>query len=131
MKKWLILIAAIIMLIILWHIPERMKVTDVQSGKVVFRYGESNVDEMLSLSDLSSIKKMFSGKVVYKDMPACGFSESVSIQLNGGSQVFFVACDGCGLVYWKEADKYFRLYSFEKELLHSILKSYGFSFPCV
>lgn len=131
MKKWLIVFAATIVLCILWFGLERVDIPYVESGKVFFRYAESDVQEVLSASDLSSISKMFAGKIVYKDMPSCGFSESVSIQINEGSQVFYVARDGCGVIYWKNADKYFKLSDNEIKILHSILINYGFSFPCV
>ena len=111
-------------------IPQRTDMAFVEAGQVTFVYDGKNIHTILSEEDLNKIIKMFDNKLLYHDFPACGFSESISIQLNE-SEVFCIACDGHNLVYWKNKDRYFTLSKKEIVLLHELLSKYGFSFPCI
>ena len=81
--------------------------------------------------DLEKVKKIFHNKKLYRDNPSCGFSEDVSIVFDDGEQIFEPACDGCGIVYWKNKNKYFLLTDEETTIIHGILQTYNLKFPCV
>lgn len=121
---------AIVLIICALIIPQRTDMDFVEVGRVTFVYGEKEIHTMLSEDDLQEIIEMFDNKVLFRDSPACGFSESVSIQLNE-SEVLCLACDGHSLVYWKNKDRYFKVSSKDIVRLHELLSEYGFSFPCV
>lgn len=105
------------------------KMDFANEGIAVFIYEDTDSTQMLSKDDVIFIKNIFDGKLLYKDSPACGFTENISIIFNN-SQTFCIACDTCPLIYWKEKDMYFRLSETEREQLCEKLKSYGFFFPC-
>lgn len=96
----------------------------------MFRYEDKNVSEELKTEDFETLKNIFADKELYKGKTECGFTDDVSIRING-SQTFCFACDGCVIVYWKEMDMYFELDDEEYEISHGILEKYGFSFPCI
>ena len=132
-KRKLIAILSIIVIALIGCvllIPQRTDMAFVEAGQVTFVYDGKNVHTALSEEDLNEIIKMFDNKLLYDDFPACGFSESVSIQLNE-SEVFCIACDGHNLVYWKNRDRYFAVSKKEIVLLHELLSKYGFFFPCI
>ena len=80
--------------------------------------------------EVELLKSIFDGKIMYKDNPACGFSEDISIKFNK-EQTFCIACDTCPIVYWKEENKYIKLSEEEKARLYKLLELYDFSFPCL
>ena len=98
----------------------------VEEATVCFR------DEVHQLNDneLTSIKNIFNGKIMYRENLYCGFSEEVSIKFDQG-KTFCIAQDSCPVVYWKEKDKYITLSEDELTQLYKLLEPYGFSFPCL
>ena len=132
-KRKLITIFIVIVMAIICgtlFILQRTDMAFVDVGHVTFVYRDKNVHTALSEEDLSEILKILDNKVLYIDYPACGFSESVSIQLNE-SEIFCIACDGHNLIYWKNSDRYFTVSKKEIVYLHELLSKYGFSFPCI
>ena len=75
----------------------------VEEATVCFR------DEVHQLNDneLTSIKNIFNGKIMYRENLYCGFGEEVSIKFDQG-KTFCIAQDSCPVVYWKEKDKYYQ-----------------------
>ena len=108
---------------------ERVDVSSANSGKTNFFYNDRKVVKTLSEDDLGKIKELFDGKHLYSDEPSCGFTENVSITMD--EETFYIACDSCPIIYWKNKDKYFKLSDSEYTELTQILDSYGFVFPCV
>lgn len=108
----------------------RIDMSFAEEGTMVFRYGDVDATSRISEQEMSWIKELFAGKILYKDNPSCGFTEDVSICFNG-SQTFCFACDTCPIIYWKEKERYFKISGEEQEQLYELLKAYGFSFPCV
>ena len=129
-RKWIVILIVIVMAIIssVLFVPQRTNMALVDVGHVTFVYRDKNVHTVLSEEDLSEILKILDNKVLYIDYPACGFSESVSIQLNE-SEIFCIACDGHNLIYWKNKDRYFTVSKKEIVYLHELLSKYGISFP--
>lgn len=76
------------------------------------------------------LKTLFDGKIMYRDNPSCGFSETVSIIFDQ-KQTFCIAQDNCPIVYWKEKNRYITLSEDEKNQLRDPLEPYGFCFPCL
>ena len=76
------------------------------------------------------LKTLFDGKIMYRDNPSCGFSETVSIIFDQ-KQTFCIAQDNCPIVYWKEKNRYITLSEDEKNQLRDLLEPYGFCFPCL
>lgn len=102
----------------------------MESGKVSFVYGDSNILENLSDKDCNIIKDMFDNKKLYKDNPSCGFSENIAIVFDD-SKVFCIANDECPIIYYQNKNLFFDLSNKENELLRNILTQYGLYFPCV
>ena len=99
-------------------------------GEAVFRYGERDAVQPISSEDLSRICDLLDGKRLYSDDPSCGFSDDVSVVMNG-TERFCFACDSCPVVYWKNKNKFIKLSEKENEELKGILALYGFEFPCL
>ena len=100
------------------------KITD---GTATF-YGSTST---LTQEEAERIFELFDGKVMVDDNPSCGFGEDVSVSINDGEYVFYIAQDTCPVIYYKNYDKYISVSDSEQETLYSILEKYGFHFPCV
>lgn len=101
--------------------------SDTAMGKFV--YGDKNISVIISEEDAAVLSEIFQGKLLYSDSLSCGFTENVSVSLDG--QTYCIANDNCGIVYIIEKDRYFNIDDEENETLRSLLEEYGFSFPCV
>ena len=125
--------ALVLILVILLAVvfADSVKITGDDCGSVVYRYAGKDIETVLSQADSDAIKKIFQGKRLTRDYPACGFSSEVSVRFAAGSLVFCPACDGCGIIYLEKADKYFTISPKNTQRLHGILGKYGFAFPCV
>ena len=99
----------------------------ITKGTVTF-YGATSV---LTQEEAERIFELYDGKLMVKDDPSCGFSEDVSVSINDGQHVFYIAMDGCPIVYYVNYDRYVLMSDSEQETLYSILEKYGFHFPCV
>lgn len=124
----LVLILGILLAVVF---ADRVKIAGDDCGSVVYRYAGKDIETVLSQADSDAIKKIFQGKRLTRDYPACGFSSEVSVRFDAASLVFCPACDGCGIIYLESADKYFSIRPKTTQRLHGILGQYGFAFPCV
>lgn len=105
-----------------------VKIKAAQNGSLVFTIGKNSVNSDLASEDLDAVMDLFNGKVCTYDNPSCGFGEEfqIIIHTNDGSHIFYIAQDSCGIVYWKNKQKYFRLSDRENTYLRSLLnKTYG------
>lgn len=134
-RKW-ILIAGVLLLAVLAVLGgillggNTVRVNAPDKGEAIFRCGGADIIQPLSEQELARIQSIFEGKRMYKDSPSCGFTENVSVRLDG-SQTFCLACDTCPVIYWKEENRYFKISEAEKDELYRLLEAHGFSFPCV
>ena len=103
-----------------------------KSARTCFAPDNSSVIMDVKQEDFGLIKLIFQGKILYKERGdlSCVFSDSVAIIFDN-ENTFCIAHDTCAVVYWKEKDCYFNLFEWEMEKLHSILRAYGFHFPCI
>lgn len=106
------------------------EVKSIKSAVVHFEYETTDVSQSLTKDETEILKEIFADKKLYKDSPSCGFSENISVELDG-SQTFCIACDTCPIIYLKEKDKCFRISENEKDRLYNLLRPYGAFFPCV
>ena len=111
-------------------IPKKTDMTFSETGETNFKYNTADFHMQLSNDDLLLINNIFSGKKLYNDNPSCGFTQNVSIILNN-TESFYIACDSCPIIYWKNKNKYFRISEKEYSQLKDVLEKYGFTFPCV
>ena len=104
---------------------------EVAEGEIiaVFRYGDTDITQILSDEDSVAVRSIFEGKTMVSDSPSCGFSENVSLVIGGDT--YCIAYDNCGIIYHVKEDKYFHLSDRENEALRELLGECGFSFPCV
>lgn len=109
----------------------RVDSSNLKDGTVVFKYAEYDINEELTSEEEQIILDILDNKRLVKDNPSCGFDDDVSIRFNNGEEIFSIACDECGIIYWKNKDKYFGLTDSENETIRNILKEHGFVFPCV
>ena len=138
MMKRNLIISAVALFVILvigggWLLmnSNRTNMSTINNGRVRFEYGDKDILTDLSEEDLNTIKEIFNNKRLYKDNPSCGFSESIAVLLNDDAQIFYIACDTCPIIYYKNEGLYFKISDEENTLLRNLLKKYGFYFPCV
>ncbi len=104
-----------------------------------FAYGDKDIETGFADEDFKEIATIFEGKSLTKDAPACSsgegkesalcpFNDNIGVII--GDNHFCIANDNCGVVYFKEKDKYFSLADEEKQKLRALLEGYGFTFPC-
>lgn len=99
-------------------------------GIAIFKYEDKNISQTISSNDFEKICDLFNNKKLYSDNLSCGFSNDISILINGSEQFSF-ARDSCPIIYWKNKNKCFKLSSQEYTVLIEILGNYGFVFPCL
>ena len=128
MKKIVLLTLAICLCLSLLGCA-RVEVAKGENGTAQFIYGEKRINTEISSEDVALIAQIFEGKKLYSAEPSCGFTENVSVIIDG--QTFCVANDDCAIIYLKEKNKYFDISDEENIRLREVLESYGFSFPCV
>ena len=104
-------------------------ISDSTTAELRFIHGDKNIEIEMSADDFRIITEIFKGKVLFSDVPSCGFSKDIAVLID--NQTFCLACDDCGLVYLSEKDRYFDLSEEEHNKVREILTSYGFHFPCV
>ncbi len=108
----------------------KVNMSFANEGKAIFKYESKDISDNISSDDFAEICRLFDGKKLYSDNPSCGFSDDVSIMING-TESFCFAKDTCPVVLWKNKNKYFNLSDDEYVKLTEILGKYGFVFPCL
>lgn len=132
MKKMIIVTAVIAIIIFVGAymlLGNRIK-GSYNNGEANFEYGHIMKKTSLTPEDINHINIIFSNKKLYVDHPSCSFSPNISIIMDD-TELFCFAQDGCPIVYYANRNRYFQLSREENSQLHSILKKYGFIFPCV
>ena len=131
MKKHIIFWGSLLLISLLIFSFASCSKVEVAEGEIVavFRYGDTDITQILSDEDSVAVRNIFEGKTMFSDSPSCGFSENVALVVAGNT--YCIACDDCGIVYCVKEDKYFHLSDRENEALRELLGEYGFSFPCV
>lgn len=105
-------------------------VNEYKEGKAVFKYEDKDIEKMLEEEEFNYIKSIFNGKYLTSGIPACGVSKDVAIIID--DQIFSIGCDGCGVIYYQNKDKYFYLTEEENKKFKEILiEKYEFIFPCI
>ena len=112
------------------YLHPKVDMTFAENGVAIFKYENNDICQSISNDDMMAICKLFNGKKMFFDNLSCGFTDNVSILINGSEQFCF-ACDTCPIVYWKSKNKFFTLSESEYNELIQILSEYGFVFPCV
>lgn len=100
----------------------------------VFKYEDKDINEGITEDDRAELANLFSGKILRKDNPSCGFSENIAVcfKSDEGERITFcIARDTCGIVYIKERDRYIHLSKKETKQLRAILANYEMTFPCI
>ena len=125
MKKvvWILAAAAVLMIVLLVGFS-LTNVPDAASGTVYFAKNGEVFSATLTEEDVAFVENTFSGKLMYYDTMYCGFSEENAIRLD--NQVFYIAQDGCSVVYWKNKNRYFNLSDKALDGLEEKLKAYGY-----
>ena len=129
MKKWLwILLAALFL-----TGCSRVSLSSTASGEVTYTYGEVSFTESLTADEVKSVVHILDGKQQRSGdvfgVPACGFSEEISITIDGTT--FALACDDCGTVKNCKNGTYIFISDEERDILEAIFTSRGGKFPCV
>lgn len=134
MKKIMILVVCLTVLGIgLYVNMNRKNITPeylIKTGEIIFIYEEIQMKADLSEDDIKLLNEILCNNKLYKANMSCGFSEEVSIKVNG-EFYFCIARDGCPTIFWQETGKYFNIREENLSEFHSILEKYGMKFPCV
>lgn len=108
-----------------------ISLTKVGSEKaiLVYKYGNKDIRAELTTEESLQLKRIFNYKFLYKDNPACGFSEDISIIF--GKDTFCIACDKCPCIKLLDEDKYFAISQNDRKNIEKIFEKYGGKFPCI
>ena len=111
----------------------RVSLHSTASGEVTYTYGEVSFTESLTDDEVKSVVQILDGKQQSSGdvfgVPACGFSEEISITIDGTT--FALACDDCGVVKNCGNGHYITISEEERDTLEAIFTSRGGKFPCV
>ena len=132
----LLLLLAFVAFVIYFFLIERVDSSALKGGTVRFKYetkdGEiKDISDKLTSEEEETILSILNKKTLGRDNPSCGFDDDISIRFNNDEEIFSIACDNCGIIYWKNKDKYLSLTDSENETIRNILRKHGFIFPCV
>ncbi len=128
----IVIIALVISVILgLISIPKRVEISKGAPAKIIYNYGNKDIEVVLSEEESRTLAGIFRGRaIMLSEIPACLFSENCSIWFGDDySHGFYPAFDGCAKVYDEQLDEYFSISYFECIRLHKILEKYGFEFP--
>lgn len=111
----------------------RVSLPSAASGEVTYTYGEVSFTESLTEEEAAAVVQILDGKQqrsgdVFGE-PACGFSEEISITVNG--ETFALACDDCAVVKNCGNEHYITISEEERDTLEAIFTSRGGKFPCL
>ncbi len=93
----------------------------VESAESRYIRGDVNSVKQLTDEEIKVLREIFNNKLMMKDIPACPFSEDISIQFDN-ELTFWIGYDDCGTVYVKEKDMYIDLSDREKEYIFALMK---------
>lgn len=122
-----IVIASLLAFVLYNFYPSKINISDNASAKIIYVYGDENIDKPLNKDDALIIKDIFNGKELFRDNPSCGFDTNISLRFD--NSIFSVACDGCPIIKYK--NRYFNVSESQIKQIHNIMKKYGAQFPCV
>ena len=131
MKKYIVIFGSLLLVALMIFSFASCSKVEVAKGEIVavFRYGDTDITQILSDKDSETVRNIFGGKTMFSDSLSCGFSKNVALIIGGDA--YCIACDDCGVIYSVKENKYFNLSDKENGVLRELLGEYGFSFPCV
>ena len=92
--------------------------------------GVSNIITITDENDIAELKKILKGRA-FKNSPACGFSNEISITMEDEKKSikFCPALDGDPIIRINASDRYIYISKKQRKQLDEILGKYGFVFP--
>lgn len=130
-KAYVVFVFVAVILVLFFAVVlgfKRVNIQDITSGNLIFTANDVTITANLSTEDSEIISDLFNNSWCSKDNPSCGFSEDFQIILycGGTQQVFYIAQDECGIIYWKNQKRYFGLTNRENYKLRKLLiTNYG------
>ena len=126
----MVIIVILIILLYAYRDKSKMKVERFSYGNSRFCYNGKDLVYSIKKQDLDGLYKILNRKVLFYEGLSCGFSNDIAICIDG-KYTFCFAQDGDPYVYLKEENKYIKLSNKEYGEMVTILKKYGFIFPCI
>ena len=128
MKRIICLLAVLACLMMLCGCRE----TKIKENAAVTLHFYDIVQE-LTAEESEKVIEILNGNT-YKDVftsgvPACGFSEEVSFEING--KFYCIAMDTCSRVRGFGSLRYFSVSEDGMDYIHALFEKYGGYFPCV
>ena len=133
--RWIMTVAICCIIVVLVFISLRDEID--LTGKcscIVFSDCEGRKQRtVVSSEDTQTVAKLIDGHYLYQDSPSCGVSERASIEISNErtTHVFYIASDGCPILYEPVFDRYVKLKESEMKSFIEILSGYGLKIPCV
>jgi len=92
----------------------------------------SNIEEIIDKDDIGELKQILKGRT-FRDSPACGFSNEISITMSDEKRSirFCPALDGDPIIRINDSDRYIYISEEQRKRLDKILEKYGMTFPCI
>jgi len=83
-------------------------------------------------ADIIALQEIFRGRT-RRDIPACGFVNSVSITMygEGRSITFCPALDGCPIIRINDSERFINISYSQRAILDDIFARFGFTFPAI
>lgn len=135
-KAWIFIVVAIsvvIGVIVLYFCRTTITLDSVCGGRILCGDNDKIISTEITLEDAQQIAALIDGHHYYQDAPSCGFSQNAAIELYTKEVVysFYIASDGCPVLYDSAKRQYLKLKEDEIIVLHGILSAYGMNIPCV
>lgn len=127
-KKTIILVLILLAALLIYH-SFALHLDRNGEGTITYSYGDSQFTDTLSEEEVKAVVRVLSGKIPYSDNPSCGYTEKISITIDGVT--FALACDGCENVKNCETGQYINISQRQRDVLEAMFTSRGGIFPCV
>ena len=127
MKKYLFIIASILILtalIFVMFLPDKTNIEDGKTVTLICNIEDMDVNTELSAEHSKIITEIFNNKALYdENPPLCPCNKNFSFKI--GKKTFCIAVDGCPTIYIDEKSSYLYLTEEENEIINDILMEYG------
>ena len=127
MKKYLFIIASILILtalIFVIFLPDKTNIEDGKTVTLICNIEDMDVNTELSAEHSKIISGIFEHRALYdENPPLCPCNKNFSFKIGG--KTFCIAVDGCPTIYIDEKSSYFDLTEEENEIINDILMEYG------
>ena len=99
-KRHIIFLGSLLLISLLIFSFASCSKVEVAEGEIVavFRYGDTDITQILSDKDSETVRNIFGGKTMFSDSLSCGFSENVALVVERYNQLVGIRYFSCASV---------------------------------